>query len=407
VSEALDECTIKISSLKYTTADQAQILGKKCRVPPCSYEKAVAKVYKKYNLERSEISMETALSRTKVGRKLKVNNRGTEPPMISIEAHLLAVILRRPALRQPVSCGEGIELANSMIEGMESQVAFMELKKNHLKNGPQDDTFGTLGQRYWQNFCRRNADVITSKNAVRFDSKRDDWCRLENFADMYDVVFEKLVQSGVAEKLDHFGWRDIENNIVNTEAEACGRQTGYSLVHPDKLVFFEEVGENILQSGDGNDGGHKFMVAKDMPAQVRNSFKDNHFTVLGFTSADGRPVMSAIIIAPSKLRLTGVTWFNPLSKDAKDVRSDEMKVLDEKIVAMKDENSNGVDRMFPLGSTCTFNGSQVPTFITCSNNDSIISQLLTKMLSKMDDLRYSTEVVQRTHSSYVMGTELD
>jgi hypothetical protein len=69
--------------------------------------------------------------------------------MIGIEANLLAAILRRAALRQPVSCGEGLKLANSTIEGTESQVALMEWNKNHLNNGPQDDTFVTLGQRYW------------------------------------------------------------------------------------------------------------------------------------------------------------------------------------------------------------------------------------------------------------------
>jgi hypothetical protein len=63
-----------------------------------------------------------------------------------------------------------------------------------------------------------------------------------------------------------------------------------------------------------------------------------------------------------------------------------MKVLDGEISAMKDEHSNGVDLMFPFGPTCTFNGSQVPTFVTCSKNGSITSQLLTNMLSKMDDL---------------------
>jgi hypothetical protein len=55
MSEALDECAIDIASLKYTDVDQAHRLGKKCHVPPGSYEKAVAKVCKKYNLERSEI----------------------------------------------------------------------------------------------------------------------------------------------------------------------------------------------------------------------------------------------------------------------------------------------------------------------------------------------------------------
>jgi hypothetical protein len=47
LSEALDECSIQIFSLKCTAADQAHIIGKKCRVPPGSYEKAVAKVCQK------------------------------------------------------------------------------------------------------------------------------------------------------------------------------------------------------------------------------------------------------------------------------------------------------------------------------------------------------------------------
>jgi hypothetical protein len=117
--------------------------------------------------------------------------------MIGIEAHLLAAIMRQSALRQPVSCGEGLELAKSMIEGTEAQFALTERKKNNLKNGPNDESFGTIGQRYWQNFCRRNADVVTSKKAVRLDSKREDWCRLDFFADMYNGVLTKMVESGV------------------------------------------------------------------------------------------------------------------------------------------------------------------------------------------------------------------
>jgi hypothetical protein len=58
---------------------------------------------------------------------------------------------------------------------------------------------------------------------------------------MYDGAYEKLVQSGVEEKLDHVVWRDIDNNIVNTEAEAHGRQMSYSILHPDKLVFFDNI----------------------------------------------------------------------------------------------------------------------------------------------------------------------
>jgi hypothetical protein len=138
MADALDECAIEIVSLKCTAAEKSHRLGngKMCRVPKGAYEKAVAKVCEKDNVKRSDISIEMTLSRTKPVQKLKVNHRSTDSPMIDIEAHLLAAILRRAALFQPVSCGEGLELGNSMIEGTQSQLAVMELKK-HLEERSQ------------------------------------------------------------------------------------------------------------------------------------------------------------------------------------------------------------------------------------------------------------------------------
>jgi hypothetical protein len=62
----------------------------------------------------------------------------------------------------------------------------------------------------------------------------------------------------------------------------------------------------------------------------------------------GVRVMCAIIITASKLKVTDVTGFNPLSKDAEGMISNEMKVLEEEIEQMKDEHSNGVDHMVPF-----------------------------------------------------------
>jgi hypothetical protein len=56
--------------------------------------------------------------------------------------------------------------------------------------------------------------------------------------------------------------------------------------------------------------------------------------------------MCAIVIAATKLKVTDVTGYNPLSVDAEDVSNEEMRVLEEVISNMKDEHSNGVDRMF-------------------------------------------------------------
>jgi hypothetical protein len=114
--------------------------------------------------------------------------------------------------------------------------------------------------------------------------------------------------------------------------------------------------------------------------------RPHHFTVFGFTAAEGHPVMCSISIAASRLHVTDLTGFNPLSTDGDDVTDDDMAGLAKEIEEMKDAHSNGIGRMFPFGPTCTFNGVLAPTIVTCSKNGSIMSQSLTNMLKRMDDL---------------------
>jgi hypothetical protein len=113
-----------------------------------------------YNFEESEINVKTILNRTKPGQKLIVKHRGTNSPDAGTDAHLLADILRRAVIRQPVYCAEGLALANSFIDGTPAQTDFMQWKSTHLKNGSDHDSFGNLWWWYWQNFCRRNKEMI-------------------------------------------------------------------------------------------------------------------------------------------------------------------------------------------------------------------------------------------------------
>jgi hypothetical protein len=59
-----------------------------------------------------------------------------------------------------------------MIEGTKTHLNLMVSKKNNLKKGAGGDSFGSHGTRYWQIFCHRNANMVSAKEAVRFDSKK-------------------------------------------------------------------------------------------------------------------------------------------------------------------------------------------------------------------------------------------
>jgi len=125
-----------------------------------------------------------------------------------------------------------------------------EWKKKHLKEHEINEVGPTLGQEYWLNFMKRHPQ-LKSKNALRFNFLWDDWCTAENIGQMYDQVYEAMVSSNVAIKLDDPVWLNKENKIVQCKEEAFGRQTQYYITHPEYIVFVDEVGDNTSQKNDG------------------------------------------------------------------------------------------------------------------------------------------------------------
>jgi len=53
---------------------------------------------------------------------------------------------------------------------------------------------------------------------------------------------------------------------VEREGDAYGRNTQFELVHPEKVIFVDEVGSNTSQKNDGNIGGEKFLIDPDSQA---------------------------------------------------------------------------------------------------------------------------------------------
>jgi hypothetical protein len=73
------------------------------------------------------------------------------------------------------------------------------------------------------------------------------------------------------------------------------------------------VGDNTSQKDDGNIAGIKCIVGKKNRALMRVAHNDCHFTMLGFSLADGRPLLCVIIVACSeidaKVRMGLQQWF--------------------------------------------------------------------------------------------------
>ena len=380
--------------LQLATADAAQqysiareeARANNTRAARGALKKIIRISMKKYRLSHSSANMkinaETVRTRAKRGVLGPITvAQGTPSPMLSIEPYVVELITQLSRMRSPINVTTGLQLANSLIACTPFMDGVLQWKVKHNVHArhQQLDDFtaaGRLGKGYWRGFMKRNGHKIKCKKAVKFDSKRADWCTYQNFKVMYDEVYKELVKGGIATKLAETEGAILFNkkgDIVEKTEDAFGLSTRYIMNRPDKLIFVDEVGSNTNTSKDGNIGGEKFLCEVNTRPQIRVTTKDSHFTVLGFTTALGVPVMCSIIFAAKELHESWVLGFDATA----DWIGDEQNI---------DANTGGIGKQYPMGPTCTFNNKTIPTFCCCSENGSITAELLVEMLKALDSL---------------------
>jgi hypothetical protein len=276
-------------------------------------------------------------------------------------------------MRQPLTASGALSVINSLVETSNMQREIIGWKANNL---PEDDVennanLAYLGTAYWRNFKKRHPELKT-KRAVRFDSKREDWCNFDNFRAMYAGVYAAMVQSRVAIELEEEVMVRLDGTITLDEKEKAGRKTKYILTRPEFVFFVDEVGCNTSQKSDGNNGGQKFLVQDNQRALLRSSFADCHFTVLGFTNGRGEPVCCVIILAAMEISAKCIMGLQPWA----DIIGDPMVDIE--------ANSHGIDKFYPYGPTCVVGGKSVEAYVTCSESGSITSDILTNVLKYLD-----------------------
>ena len=103
---------------------------------------------------------------------------------------------------------------------------------------------------------------------------------------MYDIIYDELVEGGVAINLDNPVFTYRSGKEVE-EDERFGLKQDIKITHPHYIMFADETGCNTSQKKDGHVGGTKLIVEKGTVPQVMSSDTDHKFTLLPFTSASG------------------------------------------------------------------------------------------------------------------------
>jgi hypothetical protein len=163
--------------------------------------------------------METIRSRVKRNKLVVDKSCGNLSPVEAIEPVILQFAIWKQEAGQPITPTEGLLLANSLIEKKPIQTKLKEFQISRRK-----DPSGLLSKNYWKQFMRRHQNVLASAKGSRVASNRTDWVTYENIQDMYDLVYEQMVNAGVAKELspeDQY-WVNAEGDRVESESNAVG-----------------------------------------------------------------------------------------------------------------------------------------------------------------------------------------
>jgi hypothetical protein len=100
--------------------------------------------------------------------------------------------------------------------------------------------------------------MLHQKKHAKFDQKKDDFVKLEIFQGMYDQIYTKQVRTGIAIQHKEARLYDGRGNVAdNDDPAAVGLPTKYKCIHPEKVIFVNETGENTNQA---KSGGQKFLT---------------------------------------------------------------------------------------------------------------------------------------------------
>jgi hypothetical protein len=159
---------------------------------------------------------------------------------------------------------------------------------------------------WWGGFLKRHEDEIVTKRGKKCALNRHDWTTFENIQQMYDVIYDELVDARVACGLSEHIFTDMHANVVD-EPRRFGLAQSIAISSANYILFADESGFSASQKKDGHVGGQKLVVERGTVPQTMASTTDQKFTMLPFTSASGEAVC-CVVIFQSKSQAVPATW---------------------------------------------------------------------------------------------------
>ena len=298
------------------------------------------------------ITPSSILHRHKRGKLVTTRTTGgLYSPLLDMEPAVVNIIIQMARIRVCLRPSDGVRLINSMLNstGLQSQLVEWKKKYSHHENN-----ICTVGQGYWKSFMHRNKHLIVSSKGQKYELNRANWTTYQNFSQMYEVIEQEMITAGVAVALKEPVWMNAEGEVVE-EGDAYGCKVTLDITKPEMCVVADEVGGNTSQKDDGKIGGERWLCSPGTIPQRKISTKNKHYTTLGLTLLDGRPLMCVVIMSGEHPKAEVETGIDVFAEAVGDVEDDDYF-----------EKNTGKGKKYPCGPTCDVRGVTVPCLVRWS-----------------------------------------
>jgi len=100
-------------------------------------------------------------------------------------------------IRMPLTGPQAVNVFNDLIRGTRLQELLFEFQRVQR---PESILLGSCGLTWWKEFKQRHTDKIVRKRGERFASCRADWTNKSNLAQMYDVIYDVMLEACITSK---------------------------------------------------------------------------------------------------------------------------------------------------------------------------------------------------------------
>ncbi len=134
-------------------------------------------------------------------------------------------------IRQPLSVTEGVKLMNSLIDGTNFQKEVVEFQMAR-QLGREVFEYGEIGKGWWRGFLKRNGHHIVTQRGEKFAVDRSNWTTLDNISQMYDIIYDEMIDAKIAKKMEVQIFMDLDGEVVD-ESNCFGKKVDVEITHPE------------------------------------------------------------------------------------------------------------------------------------------------------------------------------